>query len=159
IEGLDNRVPAKVQYAMHFQTSRLLRHMTYWLLAHRKQALHVDKAVAEFRKGVRQLESDITHVLSGAERERFEKTRKQHIEAGVPHELAARIASLESHNAALDIVDLAAQHRSSVTEAGRVYFDLGARVGLDWLREQVEELPVEGPWQAVARSGLRDSAL
>src|SRR5581483_1903070 len=55
IEGLDNRVPAKVQYAMHFQTARLLRHMTYWLLAHRKQELHVDEAVAEFRKGVRQL--------------------------------------------------------------------------------------------------------
>jgi glutamate dehydrogenase len=159
IEGLDNRVPAKVQYAMHFQTSRLLRHMTYWLLAHRKQELHVDKAVTEFRKGVRQLESDIAHILSGAERERFEKTRKQHIEAGVPHELASRVASLECHNAALDIVELSGLHHASVTEAARVYFDLGGRIGLDWLREQVEQLPVEGPWQAVARSGLRDSAL
>ena len=159
IEALDTRVAAKVQYAMQYQTSRLLRHMTSWLLTHRKQQLQVDRAVAEFRKGVRQLEADIANILTGTELERFEKTRKQHTEAGVPAELAARVASLESHNAALDIVDLAATHEAGVIEAARVYFDLGTRIGLDWLREQVEQLPVEGPWQAVARSGLRDGAL
>ena len=159
IEALDTRVAAKVQYAMQYQTSRLLRHMTSWLLTHRKQQLQVDRAVAEFRKGVRQLEADIANILTGAELERFEKTRKQHTEAGVPAELAARVASLESHNAALDIVDLAATHEAGVIEAAKVYFDLGTRIGLDWLREQVEQLPVEGPWQAVARSGLRDGAL
>src|SRR6202030_1463401 len=46
IEALDNKVPAKVQYEIAFQTSRLLRHMTYWLLAHRKRELQVDAAVA-----------------------------------------------------------------------------------------------------------------
>ncbi len=44
-------------------------------------------------------------------------------------------------------------------EAARVYFEVGARVGIDWVRDQIERLPVEGPWQATARSGLRDSAL
>ena len=159
IEALDTRVPAKVQYAMQFQTSRLLRHMTYWLLLHRKSDLQVDKAVAEFRKGVRQLEAETAHLLPGSERERFAKTKQAHTEAGVPPELAARIASLESHNASLDIVDLASAHDAGVAEAARIYFDLGMRIGLDWLREQVEQLPVEGPWQAVARMGLRDSAL
>ena len=159
IEALDTRVAAKVQYAMQYQTSRLLRHMTYWLLAHRKQELHVDKAVAEFRKGVRQLEADIAHILSGAQRERFEKTKLQHAEAGVPADLAARVASLECHNAALDIVELSGAHSASVTETARVYFDLGTRIGLDWLGEHVEQLPVEGPWQAVARAGLRDGVL
>ncbi len=33
------------------QTSRLLRHVTQWLLAHRRRELHVDEAVAEFRRG------------------------------------------------------------------------------------------------------------
>ena len=73
IEALDTRVPAKLQYSMAFQTSRLLRHVTYWLLAHRKRELHIDAAVAEFRKGVRQLEAEIVHVLGGADRERFEQ--------------------------------------------------------------------------------------
>ncbi|HWG30414.1 MAG TPA: NAD-glutamate dehydrogenase [Steroidobacteraceae bacterium] len=159
IEALDTRVAANVQYAMQFQTSRLLRHMTYWLLARRRSELQVDQAVAEFRKGVRQLEADIPHLLSGNEHERFERTKKQCTEAGVPHELAGRIASLSAHNSALDIVELAGAHAAEVVTTARIYFDLGARIGLDWLQEQVEQLPVEGPWQAVARAGLRDSAL
>ena len=159
IEALDNRITAKLQYGMMYQTSRLLRHVTYWLLAHRRRALHVDKAVAEFRRGVRELESEIGAVLVGLDRERFEHVRKEHLDGGAPAELAGRVASLDAHNAALDIVELATSHKTRVVETARVYFEVGARIGLDWLRQQVEQLPVEGPWQAVARTGLRDSAL
>jgi glutamate dehydrogenase len=133
--------------------------MTYWLLAHRKSELQVDAAVAEFGKGVRDLESDIAEVLAGSARERFEESRKQYVAAGVPAELATRVASLDAHNAALDIVELSLAHRVSVIETARVYFEVGARIGIDWLRDQIERLSVEGTWQAIARGGLRDSAL
>ncbi len=159
IEALDNKVPAQLQYEIAFQTSRLLRHMTYWLLAHRKRELQVDAAVAEFGKGVRELESGIANVLAGSTRERFEDSRKQHVAAGLPPELATRVASLDAHNAALDVVELSLAHRVSVLEAARIYFEVGSRIGVDWLRDQIERLPVDGPWQATARSGLRDSAL
>jgi glutamate dehydrogenase len=98
-------------------------------------------------------------VLSGSGRERFEESRKQHVTAGLPHELATRVASLDAHNAALDIVELSLTHGVSVLEAARIYFEVGARLGLDWLRDQIERLSVEGPWQAIARAGLRDGAL
>ncbi|HEV7716276.1 MAG TPA: hypothetical protein VGO53_11810, partial [Steroidobacteraceae bacterium] len=159
IEALDNRIPAKLQYGMMYQTSRLLRHVTYWLLAHRRRELHVDRAVAEFRRGVRELEAEIGEVLAGVDSARFEKVRKENVDAGVPSELASRIASLDAHNAALDIVELVAKFRGRIVDVARVYFEVGARSGLDWLKQQVEQLPVDGPWQAVARSGLRDSAL
>jgi len=159
IEALDTRIPAKLQYSMAFQTGRLLRHVTYWLLSQRKKGLQVDAAVAEFRKGVRQLEAEVVNVLGGSDRERFEKVRKEHVDAGVPPALAARIASLPAHNAALDIVEIATAHEVSVVEAARVYFEIGTRVGLDWLRDQIEQLSVEGTWQAIARTGLRDGAM
>jgi glutamate dehydrogenase len=70
-----------------------------------------------------------------------------------------RIAALEPLNAALDIVEVAASHKVSVAETARVYFEVGTRIGGDWLQERIERLTVEGPWQAVARTGLRDAAL
>jgi glutamate dehydrogenase len=158
VDDLDNRVPAKVQYAAAFETSRLLRHATYWLLA-RRRALKVDTAVAEFRAGVHELQARLGQVLCGSWREQFEQVRAQHLEAGLPPELAARVASLEAHNASLDVVELAGSQRLAVAEAARVYFLAGARTGLDWLRQQIDRLPVEGPWQATARTGLRDAAL
>jgi glutamate dehydrogenase len=159
IEALDTKIPAKLQYSMAFQTGRLVRHVTYWLLARRKKGLQVDAAVAEFSKGVRQLEAEIVNVLGGSDRERFEKVRQEHVAAGVPPGLAARIASLQSQDAALDIVEIATTHKVSVVEVARVYFEVGTRVGLDWLRDQIEQLPVEGTWQAIARTGLRDGAM
>jgi glutamate dehydrogenase len=158
IEALDNRVPAKLQYGMMFETSRLLRHATYWLLAHRRADLQVDRAVAEFRRGTRELEAAIEQVLVGSVRVQFDAVRKEHLQAGVPAELAARVASLDAHNATLDVVELASAHRVRVGEAARTYFEVGARIGLDWLRAQIEGLPVDGQWQAVARTGLRDGA-
>jgi glutamate dehydrogenase len=159
IEALDNRVPAQLQYEMMYQTSRLLRHMTYWLIANRRRVLAIDQAVAEFRDGVKELEEHVSRSLVGGERERYELIRRQHVEAGVPDTLASRIAILDALNAALDVVELSASHRTNIVDTTRAYFDVGARIGLDWLRDQVERLPVEGPWQATARTGLRDNAL
>jgi len=159
IEALDNKVPAKLQYEAAFQTSRLLRHATYWLLTSRGGTLQVDAAVRAFRDGVRQLEAQTPAVLTGAELTRFEDGRRHYLEAGLPPALAARIASLEALNAALDIVEVAGRHHVSVAEAAQVYFEVGTRVGCDWLRARIEKLTVEGPWQAIARTGLRDAAL
>ena len=159
IEALDNRVPATLQYEATFQTSRLLRHATYWLLGARRRGLQVDAAVREFRSGVHQLEAGIAELLTGAELERFTEARRRFSDAGLPPQLAARIASLEALNAALDIVEIAGAHRVSVTETARVYFEVGTSTGVDWLRGRIEKLAVDGPWQAIARTGLRDGAL
>jgi glutamate dehydrogenase len=159
IEKLDNKVPAQLQYEASFQTSRLLRHATYWLLTWRPRGLQVDAAVREFRAGVQELETVICGVITGGELARFEEARTHYLEAGLPPTLAARIASVEALNAALDIVEISAAHRVSVAEAARVYFEVGSRIGFDWLRAQIEKLTVDGPWQAIARTGLRDGAL
>ena len=158
IEALDNRAPAPLQYEMMYETSRLLRHMTYWLLRHRRE-LKIDVAVAELGGGVRELTEIIGRALTGVWRERFEAVRRRYVEAGIAAPLAERIGSLDALNAALDIVELAAVRRASITATAATYFDVGARIGLDWLRDQVEHLAVEGSWQAVARTELRDGAL
>ncbi|MBS0579770.1 MAG: NAD-glutamate dehydrogenase [Proteobacteria bacterium] len=158
IEALDNKVTATLQYEAAFQTSRLLRHVTYWLLTSRTH-LQVAAAVAEFRTPVAKLEGEIHAVLTGTELARFEESRKRFSDGGLPGALATRIASLEALNAALDIVEVAHTHRASVVETARVYFEVGTRIGFDWLRARIEKLAVEGPWQAIARTGLRDAAL
>ena len=158
IEALDNKVTATLQYEAAFQTSRLLRHVTYWLLTARTH-LQVDAAVAEFRAPVSKLEAEIHAVLTGTELARFEENRKRFVDGGLPHALATRIASLEALNAALDIAEISRTHHASVAETARIYFEVGTRIGFDWLRARIERLAVDGPWQAIARTGLRDAAL
>ena len=158
IEALDNKIASQAQYAMIYETSRLLRHCTYWLLQNRRRDLAVDRAIKELRPVVAQLMAEFESVLAGAYRSKFESARDTYLKAHAPAGLAARIATLEAANSTLDIVKLARGSRSTVLDAARIHFTLGSRIGLDWLVAQIEQLSVDGNWQAVARTGLRDAA-
>ncbi|MGA2779432.1 MAG: NAD-glutamate dehydrogenase [Steroidobacteraceae bacterium] len=156
IEALDNRIPASVQYAAIEQTTRILRHTSYWLLTHQRTDLNIERAVSRFRPGVRELLRDLASILGGAEQSRFAAHRAKLIAERVPESLATHIASLDAMHGALDVVEVSRATRLSIADAARAYFDLGERIGLAWIKQQIESLPAEGHWHSVARSALRD---
>jgi glutamate dehydrogenase len=157
IEGLDNRIPATVQYTTMFQTTRLLRHMTYWLLENRRNDLDIERAVLRYAAKVAELSGEFGEVLSVTEQARLSVLRSRLIEQHVPEQLASRIASLEALHCALDLVEVAMETRVRIGYAAKAYFDLGERIGLTWIKEQIESLAADGHWQAVARGTLRDN--
>jgi glutamate dehydrogenase len=157
IEALDNRIPAAVQYTAMFQTTRLLGHMTYWLLENRRDDLDIERAVLRYAAKVAELFLELPGVVSVTEQARLGVLRSQLIEQHVPEQLAARIAPLESLHSALDLVEVAMTARVRIGYAGKAYFDIGERIGLTWIKEQIESLAAEGHWQAVARTTLRDN--
>jgi glutamate dehydrogenase len=156
IEALDNRVPAPTQYTMLYETSRLLRRLSYWLLMNRP-ALSIEAAVSELRGPVRNLTAHLAEALCGQWRSGFDAVRARYAAAGVPAGLATRMGLLDAQNSALDLVELASASKVAITDAAQVYFGLGVRLGLDWIHAQVETLHSDGNWQAVARAGLRNS--
>jgi glutamate dehydrogenase len=57
---------------------------------------------------------------------------------------------------ALDIVDVSSATARPIEEAAEVYFTLGDRLRLHWLRRHIEALPRDNRWRTLARSALRD---
>ena len=157
IEALDNSSPAAVQYTAMFQTTRLLRHASYWLLENRRNDLDIERAVRRYAAPVAALSRNLGDVLSATEQARLRVLRSRLIEQRVPEELATRIASLESLHCSLDLVEAAMASRLEIGIAARAYFDIGERIGLTWIKDQIETLPAEGHWQAVARGTLSDN--
>jgi glutamate dehydrogenase len=157
IEALDNEIPAAVQYKAMFKTTRLLAHMSYWLLENRRDDLDIKRAVSRYAPRVAHLLRELPAALDIGEQTRLATLRSQLIEQHVPEALAARIASLDSMLCALDLVEVAMAARVEMGYAARAYFSLGERIGLTWIKEQIETLTAEGHWQAVARSTLRDN--
>jgi glutamate dehydrogenase len=157
IESLDNLIPAAVQHAAMFQTTRLLRHVSYWLLDNRRDALDIEAGVRRYAAPVAELAAGLTEVLAPTERARLGVMRSRLIEQRVPDELATRIASLESLHCALDLVEAATTARLPIGFAARAYFDVGERIGVTWIKDQIETLTAEGHWQAVARSTLSEN--
>jgi glutamate dehydrogenase len=157
IESLDNRSPAAVQYTAMFQTTRLLRHISYWLLENRRADLDIERAVRRYAAPVAKLSLYLGEAHSPSERARLNAERSRLLEQHVPEPLATRLAALESLHCALDLVEAAMAARLEVGFAAEAYFDIGERIGLTWIKDQIETLAAEGHWQAVARSTLSDN--
>jgi len=158
IERLDNKVPASLQHRMLYASGRLLRYLTYWVIANRKGNLDIEHAVSALQPGLRELMRRLPSLLVGIEAEHYEAALRQLRAEGAPEALARRVASLGAAQAGIDIVDAAGQRDIPVERAARVYFGLGAELGIDWIRGEIERLSVDGHWQSVARSTLREES-
>jgi glutamate dehydrogenase len=158
IEALDNTVPSGLQHSMLYVSSRLLRYLTYWVISNRKGGLDIDHAVSSLRPGLKELLQKLPTLLVGIEAEQYEASLQRLRSQGAPEAIARRVASLGAAQAAIDIVDVAGQSKRPVEPTARVYFGLGAELGIDWIRSEIERLAVEGHWQAVARGTLREEA-
>ncbi len=157
IESLDNKIAAATQYDMMHETARLLRFGTYWLLRHQPESLNIDEQVQRFRRGLTELDDAIPRVLSGADLAAFDAQCEHYRNANVPEALSNRMATLTALRSGMDLVAIAERTRLAIDRAAIIYFSIGTAVSLDWLREQLEALAVEGHWQAVARTTLRDN--
>ena len=52
---------------------------------------------------------------------------------------------------------MARERKVDEAQVGGVYFRLGDELSIAWLRDQIERLPVQGRWQAMARNSLREN--
>jgi glutamate dehydrogenase len=157
IEALDTKIAASMQYEMMFETTRLLRFFTYWLIHHHATRLNIEAQVSRLRSGLTALGDALPEALSGADLRTFERARDQYRGANVPEALAKRMAIFPALRSGPDLVEIAAAKKLPIDRAATTYFKLGGALALDWLREQIERLGVEGHWQAVARTTLRDN--
>jgi glutamate dehydrogenase len=157
IEALDAKINARTQYEMMFETTRLLRFCTYWLIHHHQDALNIDAQVRRLARALAQLSGQFPEALSGSDLSVFIQRRDRYRAAKVPEALSNRVASFIALRAAPDIVEISEQTRVLLPTVARVYFSLGAELSLDWIRERIESLSVDGHWQAVARTTLRDN--
>jgi glutamate dehydrogenase len=156
VEGLDNKVEAGTQLAMLIEGRRLVERATRWLVRSNPHAINIAVTTRYYEPGGRMLLRALPGVLDGSERESFD-TRAAALErAGVPVELATRVAAMPASLSTFDIVEVAATTRHEPDAVMRTYFRLGSRLELNWLRDRVLELPRTNRWRALARAALRD---
>ncbi|NIR28050.1 MAG: NAD-glutamate dehydrogenase [Gammaproteobacteria bacterium] len=156
IEGLDNKIPAQVQYRMLLEGRKLEERASRWLLRNRARPLDISATIDYFGPGVAALSESLSELVASASRETLRRAAQGLIEAGAPEGLAGRVAAFNELFSALDIVEVAKQVDKEVDEVARVYFALGEKLDLHWLRDRILVLPRENRWQTLARAALRD---
>ena len=157
IENLDSQVHANTQYSMMSRTTRLLKHGTHWFLDRPALIDDIAAAVQRFGPAARKLVVGTAEYLTGREYKRFEDARVLYADIGIPDDVARVMAGLHSLHSALDIIEVAEHTDADVLFVAAIYFRLGESLEVDWLRDQVERLTVEGRWQAMARNSMREN--
>ena len=156
IEALDGHVPAETQTAMLLKARILLERATRWLLRNRRRPIDIAAAASRYAAGAAVLAEALPTLLGHSELEAARAKARGFADVGVPPELAERVAQLEALVPTLDLVEIAAATDVDVPAAAAVYFALGARLELHWLRDRIVDLPRETRWEAMARAALRD---
>jgi glutamate dehydrogenase len=156
IEALDRRVALETQLTMLHQTNRLIERAARWLVRHRRPPLDITATVAHFAQGIEALIRDLPMLLMDTDRDVLEQVSTGLADKGVPIELALRVAGLDMLFSALDIVESAHVSKLAVETVAGMYFALGTRLSLHWLRNQVLALPLGNRWNSLARAALRD---
>ena len=156
IETLDNVVGADVQMSMLRETRKLVERAARWLLRNRPRPLDIERDVRQFTEGVTVLRRELRDLVSNSSRTAIDAASARLVEHGVPEGLALEIASGNELLSAMDVVEVASSAAISVDAAASVYFHLGEKLDLHWLRDQIAALPRDNRWQALSRAALRD---
>jgi glutamate dehydrogenase len=157
IEALDGHIPASVQYDSFFECSRMVRRAVYWFLHRPQRNRDISANIESLREPVAAVLASVPRVLDGWAKQRFERDAGRAEADRLPRRLSERVAALRLMPQVLDIAVSSQSLEADPVAVARLHFALGKALGLDWIREQIETLSVEGHWSAMARGTLRES--
>ncbi len=155
IGGLDSSVDYAAQVGMIVEAERLTERGTLWFLRHRQQQ-DIASVIERFTPWVATLAQHLGTLLIGPDRAELEANAARFSAAGVPAELALRIAKCDALYCALDLTEVAATTQRPVDLVAGVYFGLSGDLSINWLHRQIGLLAADSQWQALARAALKD---
>jgi glutamate dehydrogenase len=158
VEALDNAVAADVQTRIRLHSRRLVERATRWLLNNRLQPLQIAETIDFFSAGVGTVWAQLPKLLRGADLEWHQSLHDELTGAGVPEELATKVAGFSAAFPTLDIVDVAYRSGSGQEplDVAEVYFDLADRLQITQLLDRIILLPRADRWQSMARAAIRE---
>jgi glutamate dehydrogenase len=153
---LDDVVPAEVLIELMAEARNVIERSSLWFLRNRRQPLDIAATVSHFAPGIASLAQELPKLLAPADSEALNAMAERFIAEGVPADLANRVASLDALFSGLNVIEVASTCGETVEAVAAVYFSIGYRLELHWLRDQIAKLPSETHWQALAQGALRD---
>ncbi|MGB4100512.1 MAG: NAD-glutamate dehydrogenase [Alphaproteobacteria bacterium] len=156
IEALDNKIPATAQIAMQVTINQVLERVVPWLLRQHADQTSLDQLITHYRRGVAELTPWLERngeTLLGQKKQQDLLTLQT---VGTPADLARHVVMLPLLATAPDLQNLGKTGRSGVATTADIYFRLDHQFGFTWLRERIQQLPAQTPWQRDASLALQE---
>ena len=156
VEALDNKVAAEVQYRILLECGQVLERGTVWFLGQTHGAIDMGALIKLFGPGVRQLAEGLDSLLADTDLKLRAEQVAALASAGVPADMAERVASLPWLPPLCAIMRIAYHIGAPPTQVGQTYFRIGDRLGFDWLRWAAGRISTDKTWNKLAVSAIID---
>jgi glutamate dehydrogenase len=157
IDGLDNRIPGKLQLDLYAAVQNLLLDRIVWFLRNVDLSKGLAEVVAHYRDGIAAVAATLDSALSEEALSARAVRTKELADAGVPDELANRLADLGPLGAAPDIALVADRAGRAVGDVAATYFAAGTFFRLDRIAAAAGNIPVTDYFDRLALDRARDS--
>jgi len=144
------QVNVAAQAEMYALVNGFLERVTVWLLRNLTLPLELDKVTKELFPAIAEVEKYAPTLHSELTRRAADKLFARLTGQGVPIKLAEKIAGLELMSSAFDIITVAKQTGIPIAAVGKIYFELGARLRLGWLRICAGRITAASHWERLA---------
>lgn len=156
IEALDGKVPEIVQINMMNEITDFLQHQCRWLLTHYRLALDIKAVVKYFKKDCETLFKLTRDYLNVDQKAFREQMIHSYVAQGAPKELAERVADFYYLYSTFDMIHTARDNKIPLLEMISTYYALSQNFSLSWLRQKFNEIALQGYWDMLTASSLKD---
>lgn len=150
IESLNNDVAHHIQTQMFIATLKLLERSILWLLRGAKTSGGLTKVVERFKKIATELSAILPKVLAEASKDSYERKIERYCLNNVEKGLASKVASFDPIASVFDIAEISAKSKFDLKTIAKIYFEVGTRFSLKWLRSKISEIESDDYWQRLS---------
>lgn len=154
IEGLTGKVPAGVQAEMFVEINEFVSRITGWFLRNYPQPINISQAMQDYEPGIREFMTMADSIASETIRRSTQQKFAYFCGLDVPKDIAKRVSELEMLSSACDVVRASLLTKLPVHTIGQIYFEIGTRLQLGWLRLAAEKLAIDSHWDRIAVTSI-----
>ncbi len=155
VRELDYQVTQHTQHQLRKHLIRFLRRSCRWLIHHELSEKPIPE-ILMILSPIKAMLEKLPTMLCGIALEKYNHLIKSYTKQHVPLEIATQIATVYHGFLLLDINIIAQKTAIHLDYVAKIYFMIGQKLGLDWMRDEITNQPVINRWEALAHSGLRD---
>jgi glutamate dehydrogenase len=150
IEHLPHTVSAATQITLFSKITRFVERMSVWFLSNFSLPLDIETLVPLYADSIKAFVAQQDKFISDSVGNAYSTEVKELLDAAVPNHLAERVANLHILVSASDVAKIDHATKQHLEVIGTIYYELGARLQLTWLRYFIHSFPIESQWDRLA---------
>ncbi|HCR86006.1 MAG TPA: NAD-glutamate dehydrogenase, partial [Alphaproteobacteria bacterium] len=150
IEQLGTNVSISTMKELYGEVDILIERVANWYLRNFPHPLQTGEIISDFAPKVEEVAKILESLVSKVEKDAIEAKVQKYTSQNVPKPLAYKIAILDALGSSPDIILVSRKTKLPLKVAGQVYFEVGNRFKIGWLRIEARKLFGETRWDDLA---------